>query len=374
MRKKKIMVAGHISLDITPEFQNSGTQKFSEILRQGKLINVGPAQMALGGAVSNTGLALDRLGADVVLTAKIGTDLFGDIMMKKLEEYGCTMHLIRDEAGVTSYTIVLAPKGSDRAFLHDPGSNHTFCTEDLHWEEMKQADYFHFGYPTLMRRFYENGGAELLKLYQTVKDAGLTSSLDLAAVDPDSEAGQCDWESILKQVLPYVDFFVPSIEELAYMIDRNKYQEWQERARGEDIVSILSLSKDVKPLAEKALSYGCGAVLLKCGAAGMYLKTSGKERMKTVDADLEGWDNVELFEDSFVPERILSGTGAGDTSIAAFLYAAMQGCTPKESVEYAAATGACCVSTYDTISGLKSFPELREKIEAGWKKQKMIKE
>ena len=54
MKKKKIMVAGHISLDITPEFHNSGTQKFSEILRQGKLVNVGPAQMTLGGAVSNT--------------------------------------------------------------------------------------------------------------------------------------------------------------------------------------------------------------------------------------------------------------------------------------------------------------------------------
>ena len=89
MKKKKIMVAGHISLDITPEFHNSGTQKFSEILRQGKLVNVGPAQMTLGGAVSNTGLALQKLGADVILTAKIGTDLFGDIMMKKLEEYGC---------------------------------------------------------------------------------------------------------------------------------------------------------------------------------------------------------------------------------------------------------------------------------------------
>lgn len=374
MKKKKIMVAGHISLDITPEFHNSGTQKFSEILRQGKLVNVGPAQMTLGGAVSNTGLALQKLGADVILTAKIGTDLFGDIMMKKLEEYGCPMHLIRDEEGATSYTIVLAPKGSDRAFLHDPGSNHTFCADDLDWEEVKKVDYFHFGYPTLMRRFYENDGAGLVKLYKAVKTAGLTSSLDLAAVDPESESGQCDWESILKQVLPYVDFFVPSIEELAYMVDREKYQEWQERAEGEDIVSILSLSKDVRPLAEKVLSYGCGAVLLKCGAAGMYLKTSGKERMRNVDADLEGWENTELFEDSFVPERILSGTGAGDTSIAAFLYAAMQGCTPKESIEYAAATGACCVSTYDTISGLKSFAELREKIQNGWKKQKIMKE
>lgn len=374
MKKKKIMVAGHISLDITPEFRNSPTQKFSKVLQQGKLTNVGTAQMTLGGAVSNTGLALHKLGADVVLTAKIGTDMFGDIISKKLESHGCPMHLIRDENGETSYTIVIAPKGSDRAFLHDSGSNHTFCTEDLNWEEIKKVDYFHFGYPTLMRRFYENEGEELLNLYRTLKEFGITTSLDLTAVDPESEAGKCNWEKILRKVLPYVDFFVPSIEELGYMIDQERYQKWQDIAEGEDIVSILSLKNDVRPLAEKVLSFGCRALLLKCGAAGMYLKTSGKEQILQADPDLEGWEDIELFEDSFVPDRILSGTGAGDTSIGAFLYAAMQGCTPKESVEYAAATGACCVSTYDTISGLKSFPELREKIQKGWEKQKIIKE
>lgn len=374
MKKKKIMVAGHISLDITPEFRNSPTQKFSKVLQQGKLTNVGTAQMTLGGAVSNTGLALHKLGADVVLTAKIGTDMFGDIISKKLESHGCPMHLIRDENGETSYTIVIAPKGSDRAFLHDSGSNHTFCTEDLNWEEIKKVDYFHFGYPTLMRRFYENEGEELLNLYRTLKEFGITTSLDLTAVDPESEAGKCNWEKILRKVLPYVDFFVPSIEELGYMIDQERYQKWQDIAEGEDIVSILSLKNDVRPLAEKVLSFGCRALLLKCGAAGMYLKTSGKEKILQADPDLEGWEDIELFEDSFVPDRILSGTGAGDTSIGAFLYAAMQGCTPKESVEYAAATGACCVSTYDTISGLKSFPELREKIQKGWEKQKIIKE
>lgn len=374
MKKKKIMVAGHISLDITPEFRNSPTQKFSKVLQQGKLTNVGTAQMTLGGAVSNTGLALHKLGADVVLTAKIGTDMFGDIISKKLESHGCPMHLIRDENGETSYTIVIAPKGSDRAFLHDSGSNHTFCTEDLNWEEIKKVDYFHFGYPTLMRRFYENEGEELLNLYRTLKEFGITTSLDLTGVDPESEAGKCNWEKILRKVLPYVDFFVPSIEELGYMIDQKRYQKWQDIAEGEDIVSILSLKNDVRPLAEKVLSFGCRAILLKCGAAGMYLKTSGKEKILQADPDLEGWEDIEIFEDSFVPDRILSGTGAGDTSIGAFLYAAMQGCTPKESVEYAAATGACCVSTYDTISGLKSFPELREKIQKGWEKQKIIKE
>lgn len=374
MEKKKIMVAGHISLDITPEFRNSPSQKFSDILRQGNLADVGPAQMTLGGAVSNTGLALNRLGADVVLTAKVGMDLFGEIIRKKMEGYGCRIHLIQDEKGDTSYTIVIAPKGSDRAFLHDPGSNHTFCTDDLNWEEVGKVSYFHFGYPTLMRRFYENEGAELLFLYKKLKEMGITTSLDLTAVDPASEAGKCDWKKILRKVLPYVDFFVPSIEELGFMLDQELYKKWQEKAKGEDIVSILSLSEDVRPLADKVLSWGCGAVLLKCGAAGMYLKTSGKERLRDADPELKEWEHTELFEDSFVPERILSGTGAGDTSIAAFLHAAMQGYSPKESVEYAAATGACCVSTYDTISGLKSFDEIREKIQLGWEKQKIIRE
>lgn len=52
---------------------------------------------------------------------------------------------------------------------------------------------------------------------------GLTTSLDLVAVDPDSEAAGMDWARILERVLPYVDFFVPSIEELGYMLDRPLY-------------------------------------------------------------------------------------------------------------------------------------------------------
>ena len=33
---KKVAVAGHISLDITPVFQNSGKQKLSELFQPGK--------------------------------------------------------------------------------------------------------------------------------------------------------------------------------------------------------------------------------------------------------------------------------------------------------------------------------------------------
>ena len=83
----------------------------------------------------------------------------------------------------------------------------------------------------------------------------------------------------------------------------------------------------------------------------------------------EKWADLEGFERSYVPERIASGTGAGDTSIAAFLTAVLEGFEPEECLQLATATGASCVASYDALSGLKSFEELREKIRRGWEKQ-----
>ena len=76
-----------------------------------------------------------------------------------------------------------------------------------------------------------------------------------------------------------------------------------------------------------------------------------------------------LREGDGVAVRVLSGTGAGDTSIAAFLKARMDGCPIEDCLRYAAATGASCVEAYDALSGLRPFEELLRKIEAGWEKQ-----
>ena len=103
---------------------------------------------------------------------------------------------------------------------------------------------------------------------------------------------------------------------------------------------------------------------------GMYFCTASKERLDAVSEKLSldpaGWADLEWFEKSFRPEKILSGTGAGDTSAAAFLTSILNGDGPEKCVRYAAATGACCVAAYDALSGLKSFKELDRMIAAGW--------
>jgi sugar/nucleoside kinase (ribokinase family) len=80
------------------------------------------------------------------------------------------------------------------------------------------------------------------------------------------------------------------------------------------------------------------------------------------------WNNVKHFEASYKAPKLLSATGAGDTTIAAFLTAFLNGNSPGEALRLAAATGALCVSEYDSQSGLKPLDEVQKMIDSGWEK------
>lgn len=373
--KKKVIAAGHIALDITPVFPEQKTGKVSDIMIPGKLLHMNGVKVNTGGSVTNTGLAMKILGADVTLMGKIGADAFGGIVQSVLEEYHLKQDIMVSEKAATSYTVAIAIPGIDRIFLHDPGANDTFGCDDIDYEKVEEAALFHFGYPSIMKKMYQNDGKELAEMLRRVKERNTALSLDLAAVDEKSEAGKADWHKILEKVLPYVDFFVPSVEELCFMLDRHRYEEWSERAAGKDMTEVLT-PDDVKPLAEKAISMGAKVALVKCGALGMYYKTAEKEKMellcKNLDLDIDGWAEKEGFENSFVPEKILSATGAGDTSIAAFLVSILEGSGIEEAVQMALATGACCLAGYDALSGLKPLSELREKIGRGWPRNEFM--
>lgn len=369
---KKVIAAGHICLDITPVFEGRKAKQLGDILTPGKLVHVGEADVHTGGCVANTGLAMKILGADVSLMGKVGEDVFGKIVCDALRAYDADGGMIVARGESTSYTVALAVPGIDRVFLHNPGANHTFRADDIARKELEEAALFHFGYPPIMRSMYERDGAELVAVMKRAKACGAATSLDFAAIDPDSEAGRVDWRHILERVIPYVDILVPSVEELCFMLDRARFQEWQERAAGKDITEILDVEKDVVPLADQCMAFGAKILLIKCGAPGIYYRTGSQQTLSDVGAKLEldtaAWADKAGFEASYVPEKVLSGTGAGDTSIAAFLTAILQGYAPEMALHLAAATGACCVEAYDALSGLKSFAELEQKMAQGWKK------
>ena len=365
---KKVISAGHICLDITPVFP-AGKQydQISSLLVPGKLIQTEAADVHTGGSVANTGLALKLLGCDVTLMGKVGDDAFGMMIRSILARYGAGGLLVDPESS-TSYSVVLAVPGVDRVFLHNPGANDTFTGADVPDDALRDAALFHFGYPPLMKRTWENDGAELVSLFRRMKEKGIATSLDLAAVDPQSPAGHADWERILANVLPWVDFFVPSFEELCWMLDRDRYNRLA--LAGGDMTDRLDLEAEALPLADRLLSMGCRIVMIKCGTSGMLLRTAGRETVSDVgsrlEMDADAWCDQLVFQPCFRADIVRSGTGAGDTSIAAFLAAVLNGREPSACIALASAEGACCVTAYDALSGLKPLDELEERIRKGW--------
>jgi sugar/nucleoside kinase (ribokinase family) len=251
-------------------------------------------------------------------------------------------------------------------FLHCPGCNDTFGPEDLHDDTLESTRHLHFGYPSLMKRMYQNDGEELEELLKQAKAFGVTTSLDLSFPDPESEAGKADWRKILSRALPYTDLFLPSVEELLFMIRREDYDRLS--AKGDVLRELRDDS--IYGLANEALSMGASVVALKAGDRGVYLRTADKfggEMGRSRPANPDIWQGLSLHEEVYDVE--VEGTaGSGDTTIAGFLYGWINGYPPERALQIATAVGAFCCEAADAVSGVRTWEETQQRIESGWRK------
>lgn len=310
-----IVVAGHLCLDIIPGI---GTDAPFE---PGRLIEVGKATVSTGGAVSNVGIALHKLGAQVRLIGKIGRDPFGRLVSDVLEPFGLAGDTILSD-DQTSYSIVISRPGQDRIFLHCSGCNDTFVTQDLDLRKLEGASHFHFGYPSLMAQMSANSGKELVELFTNVKALGISTSLDMSYPDPASAQGKLDWAKVLSNVLPLVDYFFPSEDELSFMLP--------------DQGGFNSLAKHCQSL-------GAKHVVIKRGNLGLFGLDS---------------DDKEFHQPCFEVD-VVGTTGSGDTTIAGILYGLSQGFSFAKSLEAGCAVGACCVTSADATSGIVPWAQTK---------------
>ena len=371
--RAEVVVAGHICLDIIPTLgERRGDME--TFFAPGKLVVVGPARVVTGGAVSNTGLALHRLGVPARLMGKIGDDLFGRATLDVLRGYdpGLAEGMIVAEKEGSSYTVVINPPDVDRFFLHFPGPNHTFGVDDVPLEQLDGACLFHFGYPPLMRRMYANRGQELEMLFRQVRARGLTTSLDMTMPDPESEAGAIDWPALLTRVLPHVDLFLPSLEETLFMLDRERFERMQRDAGPAGVVSRADGAL-LGELSERLLQLGAAVVGLKLGDQGLYIRTTDEAARLSglgacVPQNPEEWRGREILAPCF-QVRVVGTTGAGDCTIAGFLAGLWHGLPLRAAAARAVAVGACNVEKVDAASGIPSWSALQRRIQSGWEQR-----
>ena len=366
---RRVVVAGHICLDIIPDLSAIPAGQFDRLFQPGHLIEVGAATLSAGGAVSNTGLALHRLGIPTRLIGKVGDDPIGHEVLHIIGAQGADLvnAMVVDPQATTSYSIILSPPGADRTFLHCAGANHTFSAADVTDDHLGQADLLHFGYPPVMRRMYADGGRELIELMCRAKALGVTTSLDLCYPDPSSDAGQADWITIFQAALPCVDIFLPSIEELLFMLRRATFDRLA--ANGgvlEQVTPELLMS-----VADELVSMGVKVIVIKLGERGAYLRTASAATLQHLGrarpVNLSAWASQEMWAPCF-KVNVAGTTGSGDATIAGFLSALLRDESPQMAMTMAVAVGACNVEAADALSGIRSWEETLARITQGWQR------
>jgi sugar/nucleoside kinase (ribokinase family) len=215
---------------------------------------------------------------------------------------------------------------------------------------------------------YDNDGVELAEIFRRAKETGVTTSLDMSLPDPTSASGQANWRTILRATLPHVDLFLPSAEEILYMLHRETFDELHRAANGQDVLPLFT-PQHLTAISRELIDLGVTIVCIKLGHRGFYLHTAGSEQLDHLGrggpTNPERWANRQIWGPAFQVEEV-GATGAGDASIAGFLSAFLRDLSPEAAITAATAVGACNVEATDGVSGIRPWPETLERIATGW--------
>ncbi len=263
-----VIVVGELNVDLIfnqiESFPETGKEKLADNMT-----------LTLGSSSAIFASNLSALGMRVSFIGKTGNDIFGRFCREQLEAKGVntSMLMISDELK-TGATVILN-FGEDRAMVTYQGAMKYLGLGDITKEILGRAKHLHFSSYFLQPGFKK----DLAALFKMAKEAGLTTSFD-AQWDP-----QENWELDYKNILPYVDLFLPNEKELLKLTGKKT------------IEAAIDLIKDTAIL-----------VVIKLGNKGSVSVYKGKT----------------LFKPAFLNERVVDAIGAGDSFNAGFIYKFIQ--------------------------------------------------
>lgn len=356
-----VLVAGHLCLDLIPDIAHVPLQALSS---PGKLFEANMLTIATGGAVANTGLALHKLGVRTRLMATVGADAVGVLIQQVVKSYdpALTEYLTVNPDLQSSYTIVLSPEHVDRIFLHATGANAQFDSTSIDYNIARQAQIVHLGYPPILPRLYADEGHELVTIMRHLRQMGCTTSLDMSLPDINSSAGRAPWSIILERVLPYVHIFIPSIDEILYMLRRDDFIAWGGHCEGHVTLDYLS------HLADEIIQLGCTIVGFKLSEYGLFLKANPDGGAWLTDALAKvrsRWIGQQTYHPAYKVD-VAGTTGAGDSTYAALLSAILREQSMQDAAQFACAVGASNVERADAVSGVQSIEQTMIRMQSGW--------
>lgn len=237
---------------------------------------------------------LSVLGAKVGFITKIGTDAFGKLALRMLQDSGVDVSgvLTSKDEQKTGITILLH-HGGTRHILTYPGVMTEMRVDELDTSYLAQSRHFHISSLYLQKSLHQG----LPELCRTLKAKGLTLSLDTND-DPENT-----WSEPLEELLHLVDIFLPNDDEAKRMTGTSSVEE---------AATVLAAKGPI--------------VAIKCGANGSFVQ-QGNQRWYAAPRMVQPVDTI----------------GAGDSFNAGFLSAflagrSLQACAEQGNVTAALST------------------------------------
>lgn len=305
MTKHDCIVAGTCVLDMVCRPVN-----LNEPIGAGLLHISQPLAISGGGICTNSGVALARLGLQVGVFSLVGDDAWAAMLREIYRREGIVDHLAVQPSDATSTTVAMVDPSGERSFFHYPGACARLTAQQLldRLDLWRQTRLLLLGYYSLLPEL----GPELPEALREIRAAGCQVAFE--------DAGAGGELAPLRQILPQVDYYVPS------------YAEARRQTGAGEPRAILAAYRE------------CGAaglVGVKLGSRGVLLSPREGEYMEIAAC--------------CPPGDVLDTTGAGDCFYAGLLAGMLKGLPVADAGKIGAATAACCVTALGGYAGTRDW-------------------
>lgn len=300
MMKPKIVVIGSLNMDLVVQAERA-PERGETIL--GKEIHFIP-----GGKGANQAIALARLGAETTMIGAVGSDVFGQDLLKALQADGVDTSGVKVlDKGTTGVASILLAAG-DNSIVVVSGANAQCLPEDLdrHEEKISRAD--------LIVLQLEIPLQTVEYAVKMAKKQGKPVLLNPAPA-----------QTLPAELLRQVDYITPNRSELSLLAG---------------IGSDFALEKEMDQLLNLGVSY-CITTL---GAEGAVYKAKG--------------DQLCRVEGHKVP--VIDTTGAGDAFNGGLAYALAEKKSIAEAVKFAGQVSALAVTKFGAQGGMPTLQDVQK--------------
>lgn len=269
-------------------------------------------RITVAGTAAGTSVDMAKLGLDVHAMGAIGEDEMGNFIVNTMNRYGInTENLVRKKGVQTSATMLPIRPNGERPALHVTGANGELTIDDINFEAISSADHLHMGGTSLLPKL---DGEPTRKILQYAKENGVTTTFDLVAVQ------RPDLLELIEPLLPYIDYFMPGLEE----------------------AEMMTGLSDRQKIIEFFLNKGTKHTVFKMGSEGSSI------------AYLEDGQVRELLTPVY-ETSVVDTTGAGDSYCAGFIKGLSLGWDLKQCAMLGSASAAQVVTGLGSDAGIVDF-------------------